>query len=116
MFDYSGLLTNPITSIIISDTRYDTFLPIVTLAVIPALANDTRKPPRNKPAKPYPGFLLFAHSNGRWCKKIRGKQFYFGLWSNPDAALQEYLEHPDNLHAGRTPRVQGDGLTLFADG
>jgi len=41
-----------------------------------------------KPTKPHPDFPLFAYNNGQWCKKIRGKQRYFGAWVDPDAAVQ----------------------------
>ena len=59
------------------------------------------------PAKPYPDFPLFAHNNGQWCKKIRGKQYYFGTWSEPDAALQLYLKQRYHLYAGETPQYEG---------
>jgi len=65
-----------------------------------------------KPPKPYPDFPLTAHPNGQWCKKVRGRLHYFGPWSDPNGALNLFLDHRDDLFAGRTPRPSADGVTL----
>ena len=57
-----------------------------------------------KPQKPYAGFPLTPHANRQWCKKIRGKVHFFGVWADPDAALAKYLNERDDLQAGRIPR------------
>src|SRR5690606_8376056 len=71
-----------------------------------------------KPAKPYAEFPLTAHQNGQWCKKIKGKIWFFGIWSDPDAALRKYLDEVDEIQAGRDPRktvvvgLSSDKLTV----
>jgi integrase len=58
-------------------------------------------------------------------KKIRGKIHYFGRWARRENgklvsvegdgwkdALEEYKKVADDLHAGRTPGVKSDGLTV----
>jgi integrase len=65
-----------------------------------------------KPPKPYPDFPLTAHPAGYWCKKIRGRLYYFGKWADPEGALRTYLEQRDDLHAGRTPRPDPQELTV----
>ena len=57
-----------------------------------------------KPLKPTMSFPLTAHNNGQWCKKIRGKIHFFGIWEDPQTALEKYLAVAADLHAGRQPR------------
>jgi integrase len=86
-------------------------------------SNSTSSPVADKPAKPtkpYPEFPLGPHPAGYWCKKIRGTLHYFGpRWHDAesaakaaDAALDEYEQQKDALHAGRKPREAADALTV----
>ena len=56
-----------------------------------------------KPDKPRKDFPLSPANNGQWCKKIRGKIYYFGVWGSPDASEAEYLRVREYLQAGRLP-------------
>jgi integrase len=91
------------------------------------MANSTATTKKNKPAKPYVGFLLTAHPSGRWCKKIRGKLHYFGRWGvrrngevttvdNPNEAAQDavdlFNEQRDDLYAGRSRRKKSDSISI----
>ncbi len=70
------------------------------------------KSAKNKPEKPWPDFPLFAHGNGQWAKKVRGKLWYFGLWADPAAAEQKWQDVKEDLWAACTPREDTDGLTV----
>jgi integrase len=93
------------------------------------MSDPTRRSRRRKaadrPKKPYPDFPLTPHASGAWMKKIRGKIHYFGKWARRvdgklvrvpgdgwEEALEQYKAVAEDLHAGRTPRVRGDGLTV----
>jgi integrase len=67
---------------------------------------------RQKPDKPRENFPLFPHPNGQWCKKILGKQHFFGVWAKPDEAEAEYLRVREYLQAGRKPPTPGNGCRL----
>jgi integrase len=71
--------------------------------------------PDNRPAKPYPDFPLTPHPSRRWCKKIKGKLYYFGSFAAGwQAALERYLAERDDLMAGKVPATRNkDGLRLL---
>src|ERR1019366_9493175 len=69
-------------------------------------ANSTRRSKSVKPKKPHKDFPLFAHNNGQWGKKIRQKIHFFGVWANPQKALERWLDEKDDLLAGRVPRCR----------
>src|SRR5687767_9608808 len=84
-----------------------------------------RRKAADRPSKPYPDFPLSPHPSGAWQKKIRGRIHYFGKWGRRvdgvlvrvpgdgwEEALQLYKAVADDLHAGRTPRVRADALTV----
>jgi len=57
-------------------------------------------------------FPLTLHSTGQYCKKIKGKLYYFG--SDKQKALQNYLEQATMLHASRSNKgaTPVDNMTL----
>ncbi len=57
-------------------------------------------------------FPLTLHRTGQFCKKIKGKLYYFG--TDRQKALQRYLEQATCLHAGKAPapRSSQNGLSI----
>jgi integrase len=57
-------------------------------------------------------FPLTLHSTGQFCKKIKGKLYYFGTHKN--AALERYLEQAAYLHTGKgtKPNSANNNLSL----
>jgi integrase len=55
-------------------------------------------------------FPLWQWKDGRWCRKIKGRVYYFG--ADKEQARAFWLDQKDDLLAGRTPRVKADGLTV----
>lgn len=54
--------------------------------------------------KPYPEYPLTPHPTGRWCKKVRGRLWYFGAIADGwQAALNRYKTEIDDIQAGRKP-------------
>jgi hypothetical protein len=70
----------------------------------------------SRPTKPYPEFPLTPHPTGRWCKKIKGKLYYFGSTADGwEKALQTFKEQIDDIQAGRTPEARNKGGLRFLE-
>ncbi len=52
----------------------------------------TAKTHANRPKRPYGKYSLRPAPNGQWRKKVKGKQYYLGPWSEPLLAEQRYEE------------------------
>jgi len=60
---------------------------------------------------------MFAHNSGQWCRKCRGRFYYFGPWrDDPEgiSALERFNKEWPYLKEGREPPPVdiGDGLTV----
>lgn len=58
------------------------------------------------------GCPLFLHGNNQWCRKIKGRAFYFG--TDLDAALKKWADEKDHLLAGYAP-PKIDGKPTLAE-
>jgi len=68
-----------------------------------------------KAKPPYPGFPLWIHPSGRWCKKVRGRAHYFGKVADDpkgETAVGLWNRDKEDLLAGRTPRAKVHGITV----
>lgn len=65
----------------------------------------------DRPARS-PNFPLYAHANGQWAKRIRGKICYFGKWEDKEGALKRYLAEKDYLLSGVVPPSQSGHTVL----
>ena len=69
-----------------------------------------------KPKKPRPDFPLSIHrGTGYWCRKVRGRVYYFGKVADDPkgvAAEEEWNQVKDDLYAGREPRAKAGDLTV----
>lgn len=65
-----------------------------------------------QPEKPFPEFPLTAHRNGQWCRKIRGKVYFFGVWAEPMAALEKHNAEYPYLKAGVPVPGKFEGPTV----
>ena len=80
------------------------------------MAKSIKAAPTNKPEKPYEGFPLIAHATGRWAKKVRGKTCYFGIWNEPEAALDKFNRECPYLSKGRVRLVRNMWASISAAG
>lgn len=56
-----------------------------------------------KPLKPREDFPLFPADNGQWAKKVKGKRYHFGSWTDDPqgvAALADWVTRKDGIEAG----------------
>ncbi len=75
------------------------------------MANSSRRRKNSKPHKDFP--LTHHKHSGRWCKKVRGKFFYFGKVADDpqgEKAIAVWIFQKDDILAGRKPRDPETGL------
>jgi integrase len=70
--------------------------------------------PDTRPPKPTPDFPLFAHGNGQWAKKVKGKLRYYGPWVDPQAALEKYqAEAKQSISSAKASAKPADDFPLY---
>lgn len=77
-----------------------------------ARQDSSSRQPLRQPEKPYPEFPLTAHRNGQWCRKIRGKVHFFGVWADHLAALKKHNAEYPYLKAGVPVPGKFEGPTV----
>src|SRR4051812_9037065 len=55
-------------------------------------------------------FPLWLHPSGQWCKKIKGRSYYFG--TDREGALKRYVAEREDIDAGRPPRRRAEDVTV----
>ncbi len=67
------------------------------------------RPRHDQPRWPFPlkpdgsGVTMTAHRCGQWCKKIKGRVYYFGRWDDPQGAMRKYEQQVPYLLKGQLP-------------
>lgn len=85
--------------------QYLACFPIYANSYGPRSTPENMKPDPQKPKWPekYSNETkLTPHSNGQWCKKFKGKRYYFGPWSDPGAALERWRAEWKMITSGAT--------------
>lgn len=80
------------------------------------MRNSNRKESSRKARKDFP--LSIHKGTGYWCKKVKGRVYYFGKVSDdPDciAAAEQWEKEKDDLKAGRLPREKDPDALTVAD-
>lgn len=84
-----------------------------------ATKSKRRSKAKHQSAKPYKEFPLTVHPSGRWCKKHKGTQYYFGkIEDGWEPALARFKREWEYIILGETPPAEigsgaeSDGLTI----